>query len=175
MPKGSTHNLINSGVYTVLAVGVLAAVHYDVIHISGSQALNFSIAYFAGTFLLSPDLDLAQGRVDSKANWGLLGFIWVPYGKIFKHRGLSHSWFLGPLTRIIYLAVPIVVAVGLFRTFWPEIELPRLPYPFPYQMLFPMIAGYYLSQWLHLIADGVPPYHGIRVLMKRKKSKSRKL
>ena len=28
--------------------------------------------------------------------------------------------------------------------------------------MLPLLSGYYLSQWLHLIADGVRPDHGLR-------------
>lgn len=175
MPSGAKHNLINTAAYVVITGAVLVAEQYQLIDISGTQMFNFSVAYFAGTFLLSPDLDLSLGRVDSKRNWGLLGFIWVPYAMLFKHRGLSHSWFVGPLTRLAYLALLIVIVAGLLRTFWPQLALPQLPSPLPYQLLLPCILGYYLSQWMHLIADGVPPHHGFIVMYKRKHSKSRKL
>jgi uncharacterized metal-binding protein len=126
------------------------------------QALNFTLAFAAGTFLLSPDLDLAEGRVDSKRHWGLLGFLWVPYGMVFSHRGLSHTWVVGPLTRLAYLAIVTVIVVGLLRYLLPGLEMPAIPQPLDTKFLIPLVAGYYLSQWLHLIADGVRPDHGLR-------------
>lgn len=162
VPSGRVHNLINIGAYSVLAAGTLYATRQHLVTVTPAQAMNFTLAFTVGTFLLSPDLDLAEGRVDSKRHWGLLGFLWVPYGMLFSHRGLSHTWILGPLTRLAYLAFMTVLIVGLLRTVWPEFPLPRLPEPVSMKLLLPFALGYCLSQWLHLIADGVRPDHGVR-------------
>ena len=127
-----------------------------------AQMLWFSLGFLAGTFLLSPDLDLSEGRVNSKNNWGILGPLWVPYGMVFSHRGLSHTWLLGPLTRLGYLAVLAFIVVGLLRTFWPQLELPAIPQPIEWKLLLPVTLGYFSSQWLHLIADGIRPDHGLK-------------
>lgn len=63
--------------------------------------LAFGAAYLFSSLWLSPDLDLRSN--DARRRWRLLGFIWIPYTKVFKHRGLSHNLLLGPLTRIGYL------------------------------------------------------------------------
>ncbi|MEF2280004.1 metal-binding protein [Deinococcus sp. YIM 134068] len=162
MPSGRVHNLINIATYSVLAAGVLVATRTGLLTVTPVQALNFTLGFAAGTFLLSPDLDLAEGRVDSKRHWGLLGVLWVPYGMIFSHRGLSHTWVVGPLTRLAYVAVIVALVVGLLRTFVPDLPLPRIPEPISLKFLVPILLGYYLSQWLHLIADGVRPDHGMR-------------
>ncbi|WP_345461286.1 metal-binding protein [Deinococcus carri] len=162
MPSGRVHNLINIATYSVLAAGVLLATRQHLLTVTPAQALNFTLGFFAGTFLLSPDLDLAEGRVDSKRRWGLLGFLWVPYGMLSSHRGLSHTWVVGPLTRLAYLAVIAALLLGLLRFVWPHFPLPGLPQPFSFKVLLPLLLGYYLSQWLHLIADGVRPDHGMR-------------
>ncbi|GAA5532621.1 metal-binding protein [Deinococcus aluminii] len=162
VPSGRIHNLINIAAYSVLAAGVLVATRQSLLTVTPVQALNFTLGFFVGTFLLSPDLDLAEGRVDSKRRWGLLGFLWVPYGMLFSHRGLSHTWLLGPLTRLVYLAVVAALVVGLLRFVWPAVPLPGVPQPLSLKVLLPLLLGYYLSQWLHLIADGVRPDHGLR-------------
>lgn len=162
VPSGRVHNLINIAAYSVLAAGVLVAARQSLLTVTPVQALHFTLGFFIGTFLLSPDLDLAEGRVDSKRRWGLLGFLWVPYGILFSHRGLSHTWLLGPLTRLAYLGVIAALVLGLLRFVWPAVTLPALPQPISLKLLLPLLAGYYLSQWLHLIADGVRPDHGLR-------------
>ncbi|CAM4029788.1 metal-binding protein [Deinococcus frigens] len=162
MPSGRVHNLINIAAYSILSAAALALSRQDLLTITPVQALNFTVAYAAGTFLLSPDLDLAEGRVDSKRHWGLLGVAWVPYGRLFRHRGLSHSWVLGPLTRLAYLALLVTLIVGVLRYAAPALTLPTIPQPISLKFIVPVVLGYYLSQWLHLIADGIRPDHGFR-------------
>lgn len=162
MPSGRVHNLINIAAYSVLAGGVLLGSRAQLLVVTPTQALNFTLAFMVGTFLLSPDLDLAEGRVNSKRNWGILGFLWVPYGRLFSHRGLSHTWLIGPLTRIAYLSVMAALVVGLLLTVAPQFPLPRIPQPLDTKVLWPLVVGYYVSQWLHLIADGVKPDHDLR-------------
>ena len=160
MPSGRIHNIINTAVYGLIAAAGWAGQQQQLIFITPVQALGFTAAYAAGTFLLSPDLDLAENNVDSKRHWGVLGALWVPYGMAFSHRGLSHTWLLGPLTRLVYLALLGALVYGLLLLIWPDLKLPdALPLGLS---LFPIVLGYYASQWLHLIADGVRPDHGLQ-------------
>lgn len=162
MPSGRVHNLINIGAYSVLSAVALIGSRQNLLSLTPAQALTFTLGFAVGTFLLSPDLDLAEGRVDSKRHWGLLGVLWVPYGLLFSHRGLSHTWLIGPLTRLAYLALLAAIVVGLLGYVAPSVTLPRIPQPVSPEVALPLIVGYYLSQWLHLIADGVRPDHGFR-------------
>lgn len=175
MPSGRVHNLINIAAYSVLAAGVLVATRQSLLTVTPAQALNFTLGFFAGTFLLSPDLDLADGRVDSKRRWGPLGVLWVPYGRLFSHRGLSHTWLLGPLTRLVYLALIVGFVAGLLSFAWPGMPPLKVPEPSSLGVFAPLLLGYYLSQWLHLIADGVRPDHGMRHTMKKVRKARRKL
>ncbi|MFC6618059.1 metal-binding protein [Deinococcus radiophilus] len=167
MPSGRVHNIINMTTFAVLGVGAIWASRQGMISVTQVQASHFALAYLAGTFLLSPDLDLSEGRVNSKRNWGILGPLWVPYGMMFSHRGLSHSWLLGPLTRLVYLAILGAIVIGVLRTVWPEMALPAFPEPLEWKVLLPATLGYFLSQWLHLIADGIRPDHGLRRTRRR--------
>lgn len=182
MPAGRTHNLINSLSFVALGGAALALRQAGQLTLEPVWALHFTWAFFVGTFLLSPDLDLAEGRVDSKRRWGPLGWLWVPYGRMFSHRGLSHTWVVGPLTRLVYLVIvaallggaALALARGLLGAEalaglqwtgiqWPELQRPGFQWPGAPAFagwLLPAAAGYYLSQWLHLIADGVAPDHG---------------
>jgi uncharacterized metal-binding protein len=110
--------------------------------------LAFALAYLAGTYLLSPDLDLAEKGVRAGRRWGVLRLLWRPYGWLFRHRGLSHTWVLGPLTRLAYLGV----------------DWDLRPPSWPKEALGWGLLGYYLSQWLHLLADGIWPDHDLRQL-----------
>ncbi|SEI69617.1 Uncharacterized metal-binding protein [Deinococcus reticulitermitis] len=169
VPSGRVHNLINLAALGVLVAGVAYAQTQDFWPssqwtVTPAMAVNFIWAFLVGTFLLSPDLDLSEGRVDSKRRWGVLGFLWVPYGRLFSHRGTSHTWVLGPLTRLAYLGLIVAGLWGLARVILPGVglEWPALPQPFPTKVVLPLVAGYYLSQWLHLLADGVYPDHDLR-------------
>lgn len=73
----------------------------------------FVLAYLFGTFLLSPDMDLAKS--EPMANWGLLRWIWRPYANLFKHRGISHTPILGTLTRVLYLLVVIYMILAIIN------------------------------------------------------------
>ena len=159
MPSGRVHNTINLISFIGLAGLGLYVQRAGLWPISLVQAAAFTVGFFAGTFLLSPDLDLAEGHVNSKRAWGALGFLWVPYGLLFSHRGLSHSWLIGPLTRLVYLGVIVGLLVGLCWFLLPGLRLPALPYTVSWLEGLPLLAGYYVSQWLHLIADGIRPDH----------------
>jgi uncharacterized metal-binding protein len=174
VPSGRVHNLINT--LTLLGLGSLAgyAQGQKLVDLEPGAVTAFTGAYLAGTYLLSPDLDLAEQHVSTKRNWGPLGFLWVPYGWVFSHRGLSHTWLVGPLTRLIYLALLLALPVLLlrdpilnlqldgvtrgplfdllksFQGFWLKPSIAR-------DTLIALALGYYVSQWLHLIADGVAP------------------
>lgn len=163
LPSGKVHNLINTSSYAVLA-GVVSYLHYGLYFpVDLNEALRFSTAFWAGTLLLSPDLDLAEQNVSSKKAWGLLGFLWYPYGVLFSHRGLSHTWVVGPLTRLIYLALLILPIIVLIRWFMPKL-IHWEQFSFTLDNWITPLVGYYLSQWLHLIADGIAPDQGFRRL-----------
>lgn len=69
----------------------------------------FGIGYLLGTTILTPDVDLGPNRFA-----GLSKLFLYPYSLIFKHRGVSHSIFLGTLTRVLYalLISWIVLYIG---------------------------------------------------------------
>jgi uncharacterized metal-binding protein len=162
MPSGRTHEAIN---LTLLGLGGAFYLAQG-----GSpeepRALAFLLGYLASTFLLSPDLDLAEKGVRAQGRWGVLGALWRPYGWLFRHRGLSHTWILGPLTRLGYLLLLLFLLYGLLKgvaAFMGASLALALP-PLPKEVLLCGLLGYYLSQWLHLVADGIWPDHDLRRL-----------
>lgn len=165
MADGRAHERIN-----LLALGGLTAVWY-VSQLQGRPLLPDSVAplparlafvvsYLIGTFLVTPDLDLANRSVRAKKHWGLLGILWVPYGAIFRHRGLSHSWLIGPLTRLLYLLMLVLALSELSQVVagWLgyRLEFRALLQGQWSWLLAGSAAGYYVSQWLHLLIDGFP-------------------
>ncbi|MCA9838250.1 MAG: metal-binding protein [Trueperaceae bacterium] len=169
MPSGRTHEAINLTFFAGLAAGYAYAKSQGLTQefetlLSPQTVTLFSLSYLVGSFLVTPDLDLAENNVRAKRHWGLLGLLWVPYGTMFNHRGMSHTWILGPLTRLVYMAV-----VGLALAYAITFLAPYFGYQVQFQaqlssnwqeLALGALLGYYLSQWLHLIADGIAPDHG---------------
>lgn len=145
---GWQHTMVNMAVLAPLS-GVALALH------RGGPLIPFAAAYLFGTLLVTPDLDLHFN--DARRRWGGLRFIWAPYAALSKHRGMSHSWLLGPLIRLLYLSLwtgPLLW-LALRVTGWPML------WP-PMWVLAGMVFGYLLSQWLHLLCDGMLPRFSLR-------------
>ncbi len=141
---GWQHTAVNTAVLVPLC-GLAVALHRE------GPLVPFAAAYLLGTLLVTPDLDLHFN--DARRRWGGLRFIWAPYAALSKHRGMSHSWLLGPLIRLGYLAlwcgppVWLMLRVTAWSPVWP-----------PAWVLGGALFGYLLSQWLHLLCDGLLPF-----------------
>ena len=92
------HVITNTVLTTAVVIGSRAQFETPYEYIA-----SFSIGVIFASIFLSPDLDLTISS--PYKNFGPLRFIWFPYAKLFKHRGISHSYFLGTFTRIAYLAI----------------------------------------------------------------------
>ena len=158
MPRGPVHESVN---LTALALGIIA---YHRLVPEGSTALppgaleGFVAGYLVGSLWVTPDLDLAERKNTPRPArlWGWLRLLWVPYGRLFRHRGLSHTWVVGPLTRVLYLVLIFEgVRYGLARL--PGVGTHLEPLAFTRWALSPVgvagLLGYFTSQWLHLALD----------------------
>jgi len=105
MPSGKVHLRIEM----VILAGCLALGSYLVKEelIEAVHLTVFFGAYLFSSFFLTPDLDLKQSLAFRR--WGIARVLWVPYARLFRHRALSHSILLGPLTRILYLGFILFV------------------------------------------------------------------
>ncbi|MBX2813919.1 MAG: metal-binding protein [Myxococcales bacterium] len=180
MASGRGHERVNFTFLFVVLAGYGLAHHYNLTSewgISQSVAASFTFAFLVGTLLLTPDLDLAESHVLAKKHWGVLSLLWIPYGYVFTHRGLSHSWILGPLTRLIYLSglvglIGVIIYMIIGYTTGRSSDI-TWDMSFDFESQPPLvwiggIVGFYLSQWTHLLADGVLPWHGFkRIFCKR--------
>ena len=112
------------------------------------QLSLFIIGFFIGTVLLSPDIDLKSEPARR------CGIACTPYRKIFSHRGISHHWLWGTVTRIIYVLVIIGLLTGL--VFALKLPLPDitvvLKHPFE---LFMIVLGLFISNLLHTVIDAI--------------------
>ena len=147
MPSGKTHIAVE----LLLWPGFMAGYYYF-LQPTWGQLVLFGGAYLFASLLLSPDLDLRHNN--TRRRWGPLGFIWIPYFKIFKHRGMSHSLMFGSLTRLVYLgAVFGLVLVGLSSLGFALPE--QAPAWLNERILIILRAGLSLPNLLHVLLDRV--------------------
>ncbi len=145
MPAGKEHLRLELGLLPVFLGGVWL-LGRDVLSLP--EVAAFGGAYLLSSLLLSPDLDLRYNS--ARRRWGPLGFIWIPYSKVFKHRGLSHNPLLGPPTRIGYLFLIGALVVFFLHLLGLEVNF----HLSVNRYLLAMIAlGLYLPNFLHIFYD----------------------
>ncbi len=174
MPLGRVHETFNLAV--LAGLGAYAFFREGEALWANREALAFALAYLVGTFLLSPDLDLAERDVRPAKRWGLLRVLWWPYGLLFRHRGLSHTWVVGPLTRLGYLLLLLGLLGLLGKALASLLGLGLgfdLALGWPKEVYLAALLGYYLSQWLHLALDGIPPGLSLRPRRKARRAARR--
>lgn len=74
----------------------------------------FSTCFVYATLFMNPDLDLAN----KIKLFSIRGFLTLPfrgYSLIFKHRGISHSFLLGTITRILWLGAFFYLILYLLK------------------------------------------------------------
>lgn len=91
MALGKKHDQFN------IFIGSVFLVLLALVGVSVYSTVGFFFGWMFSTFIFSPDTDLGP-----KKRVGILGILLRPYSWIFKHRGLSHSYFLGTLSRVGY-------------------------------------------------------------------------
>lgn len=137
----------------------LGAAYYVTLQPTTTELVVFAGSYLFSSLLLSPDLDLHKNA--ARRRWGPLGFLWAPYSKMFKHRGLSHSLVLGPLTRLLYLGLVLAGVIAGLSYLW-GLTLPEEAISFweNRRLLLALGVGLYLPNVLHVLLDrGVSALH----------------
>jgi uncharacterized metal-binding protein len=102
MSDGKTHDRV--GLFIGIIFGCFAFFYGGLV--IGSP---FSFGWLLSLFIFSPDSDLMP-----KKRTGILAFFLYPYSLLFKHRGLSHSFFWGTISRIIYLIITFLIILFIF-------------------------------------------------------------
>jgi uncharacterized metal-binding protein len=105
VPSGRVHLQLDFLLLLILA-GAAYFLRTSLEHLVGEDSLlrcatAFLISYAFSSFSLSPDLDLTTSR--PARHWGPLRWIWVPYARLFRHRGISHTPLIGTFLRVVYL------------------------------------------------------------------------
>lgn len=102
MAKGKSHdkfNLYLGAFFTGSIVGLFIGIN---------EAGPFMAGWVIGTLFLSPDLDIGP-----KKRAGILGTALYPYSLLFKHRGISHHFLWGTLSRVVYLYIMAMFIIFL--------------------------------------------------------------
>ena len=146
-----THELFNLFLYIPV-----------VTFVPNEYLVPFSVGYFLGTFLLSPDIDLSFSKPARR--WKLLRFIWLPFWVLSRHRGITHVPVLGSLVKLFYLGFLLVflyfVILGFFSliNFTPKAYLNFNPINFLEDFLrseagFYLVLGVVLADLFHIALD----------------------
>jgi uncharacterized metal-binding protein len=148
MSNYKTHVVFN------LLVGLPAAIvgmHYT-LHPSSSLLITFIVTFFYGTCFMSPDLDLVH-KIKLRSIRGICSLPFRLYSKFFKHRGLSHSFLFGTLTRVLWLsAVGFIIFFAIYQTF-PTQKSILLYFKQHKLYIYYALAGVTMADWCHLILD----------------------
>lgn len=125
--------------------------------------LPFSAGYLIGTFLLSPDIDLSHSKPSKR--WKFLRFLWLPYQRLSRHRGMSHVPLLGTFLRLFYflavLTFTYFVLLGVATNYSPELAKLLLKVDlvglmediFRREEAFYFVLGLIVSEVLHVLLD----------------------
>ena len=150
MASGRTHDIINLSVFPV-------AVYY----LKPESFSGFFFGYMVGTFFLSPDNDLFHSKPNKR--WKALRFIWLPYTKLFSHRGISHIPFLGMITKLLYISAVVFIAFLLFYLafflaginihFSDKVSVEEFKRFFFSPFSVSTFIGLFLSEIVHIITD----------------------
>ncbi|OFZ45741.1 MAG: hypothetical protein A2381_14930 [Bdellovibrionales bacterium RIFOXYB1_FULL_37_110] len=155
MSSGKHHDRLN------LLVGMISAGALLGFTLNGALVFFYLAGWLFSTLLFSPDTDVAP-----KKRTGLLQFMLYPYSILFKHRGLSHSFLLGTLTRLVYGIVGFGILIFIFyklgyvsislsnygNFLWHLIQ--KFDYNVPlYKYLVWFYSGMFLADLCHILMD----------------------
>jgi uncharacterized metal-binding protein len=133
------------------ATALLALAAYPVYRHAPDVGLALAGGILLGGLLFSPDLDLGHSKPSRR--WGVLRWLWEPYRLLHPHRGRSHTYLYGPLSRLAYFTLIAVLFAHVLGSL--GLSLPPLTLVGPAPLAF--LLGYMLGNWLHLLLDGIPP------------------
>lgn len=105
-----------------------------------------------GTLFMSPDVDLAyQTKLASVR--GILSIPFRTYAMVFRHRGLSHSFFFGTLTRVLWLLMYVVIGLYIAYQIFPgKTDFLRFFLRYKPYLIWGF-SGLFLADICHLLMD----------------------
>lgn len=148
MSTGRDHLMANLALTAGCALGLKGNVGAE--HYSAVMA-----GLLLGSIWITPDLDMYGTRTVVLRAWGPLWILWFPVLRYSKHRGRSHTYLRGPLFRLAWMLLIVLVALMVSAP-WMAVTtqdhiilavMQGWPWALP---------GYFVTQWLHLWMDKIP-------------------
>lgn len=113
---------------------------------------TFAGSFVYSTLFMSPDLDLAY-QIRPFSLRGIFSLPFRSYARCFRHRGLSHSWIFGSLTRILWLFAWFILIFLLCYRSLPKTRAILSIYAVYKPYLLYGFAGICIADWCHLLLD----------------------
>ncbi|MCH9627683.1 MAG: hypothetical protein S4CHLAM2_13250 [Chlamydiales bacterium] len=148
MANYKTHSTFN----IFLALPALLVGIYYSLHPPYALLLTFVITFTYCTLFMSPDLDLVH-NIKLVSLRGVLSLPFRLYSRVFKHRGLSHSFLFGSLTRIVWLAGMAFLVFFLICEVLPSKHSFMAYYGAYKYYIWYAGAAICLADWSHLLLD----------------------
>jgi uncharacterized metal-binding protein len=167
LASGRTHEIVN-------LIVLPPAVYY----LQPSDFVSFTAGYLVGTFFLTPDNDIYLSKPNKR--WKILKIIWIPYTKIFKHRGVSHIPLYGTVFKIIYLSIMFFFILFTFKYIFSYIYPDKQIITFNIDSLkdfvstpfvFSFFVGMVLAELVHIFTDII--YSNFKKLLPKRRKKRR--
>ncbi len=147
MASYKTHNYFN----TLLLLPIsLCVIYFYRLH---AYALPYSAGFIYATLFFSPDVDLSY-KVKPLSLRGILSYPLRSYSYLFRHRGFSHYWLLGTISRVLWLIIFFspLIAAGIF--FPPQWVNPVTSFAINHlQELLWIFLGFLAADTGHLLLD----------------------
>lgn len=113
MSSGRTHQLVNVMALIIPATAALAWFFGDYSIGKWQSIATLAGGYFLSTVGINPDQDIGGSRIfaERRGLWGSFLYYWsLPYGFMFRHRGISHEHIIGTITRVLFMGLWILPA-----------------------------------------------------------------
>lgn len=140
MPGYNFHRLFN---YTVF-IAIAALFYLWNMHINMKQFFALGIGFYAGTELITPDLDTDSAAIK---RWGRLKIFMLPYKWAFRHRQSSHNIVYGAVVRILYISLIISGLYYLLFKSLPHVAIISSVY------IFIFLIGIIIANGMHVLLD----------------------
>lgn len=147
MAMYKTHTRFNIFLALPIFVGLMYFFNAD-----NKFIITFCLAFIYATFFMNPDMDLAD-RIKLFSIKGFFTFPFRIYSKVFRHRGLSHNFFLGTLTRVLFMGI-FFLAIFYFinKRFISTNDMLSFYKMYKNYILFGF-AAFFLADICHLVLD----------------------